>query len=165
MPEGLSFAVFSFTFRTCEGGDGCQGFEPDGWLLDAKAAMTTARGLEGVDPQRMVTIGASIGADGAADACGEGCQGAVSLSPGGYLTVPFPEAVGAIDGSDPSRPAWCLAADGDGDVVALCESASGDLYRVVVYEGPLHGMQLIQPGMDPDVLGLILEFLDLTLGV
>ena len=164
MPDGLSLAVFTFTFRGCGGGSGCQSFEPEGWLLDATAAMDTARELEGVDPARAVAIGASIGSDGASDACADGCRGAVALSPGGYLNVPFAEAVKALDSGDPPRPVWCLAAEGDRESAPTCVSASGDFYRAILYPGSDHGMMLIRPGTDPDTLELILEFLDLTLG-
>jgi hypothetical protein len=160
MLEGQSFAVFAFTFRGCDGG--CSSFEPEGWLLDAKAAMKTASELDGVDPTRMVAIGASIGSDGAVDACGEGCLGALSLSPGSYLRVPYDEAVAAVDGA--GYPVWCLAAEGDSESAPTCQSASGDHYRVVIYPGSEHGMELIQPEIEPSALGLILEFLQLTFG-
>ena len=96
LPAEQSFAVFSFTSRGCDGG--CSSFQPEGWLLDAQAAMETAKGLPGVDPKRLVVIGASIGADGAADSCDDGCLGALSLSPGSYLTVPYADAVDALGG-------------------------------------------------------------------
>jgi dienelactone hydrolase len=60
--------------------------------LDAKAATDAASQLEGVDSHQVVAIGASIGADGAADSCflhntqATTCVGALSLSPGNYLT-------------------------------------------------------------------------------
>jgi hypothetical protein len=127
------------------------------------AAVDTAKTLTGVDPTRLVTVGASIGADAATDACGEGCQGALALSPGGYQNVPFAEAVGALDGGDPPRPVWCLATAGDADSAEACRSAEGDLYRSILYPGSDHGMALIQPGKNPDTLGILFEFLELAL--
>ena len=161
MLEGQSFAVFSFTFRGCEGG--CSTFDREGWLLDAKAAMQTAKELDGVNPEQIATIGASIGADGAVDACGEGCLGALSFSPGGFLTVPYDEAVTAIDGA--GKPAWCLAAEEDPGSAPACQSASGDHYRMEMYPGTSHGMDLIRPEMDPNTLELVLEFLQLVFGI
>jgi dienelactone hydrolase len=161
MLEGQSFAVFAFTFRGCVGG--CSSFQPEGWLLDAKAAMKTASELDGVDPTRMVAIGASIGSDGAADACGGGCLGALSLSPGSYLGVGYDEAVAAIDGA--GNPAWCLAAEGDETSALACRSATGEQYRMEIYPGSEHGMELIDPDIDPSVLGLFLEFLELAFGL
>ncbi len=164
LPNDASYAVFTFTFRECGGGAGCQSFEPDGWLLDAWAAMETAGGLEGVNPERMVAIGASIGSAGATDTCADGCLGALALSPGSYLNIPFAEAVTALDAGVPPRPVWCLAAEGDGESAPTCRSASGDSYRAIAYPGSHHGMQLIRPGLDPDTMGIILEFLGITLG-
>jgi hypothetical protein len=161
MLEGQSFAVFMFTFRGCDGG--CSSYEPEGWLLDAKAAMKTASELDGVDPTRMVAIGASIGSDGAVDACGKGCLGALSLSPGSYLGVPYDEAVAAVDGA--GNPVWCLAAEGDAESAPTCRSASGDLYGVTIYPSSRHGMQLIDPEVEPGALGLILDFLKLAFGL
>jgi dienelactone hydrolase len=159
MPEGRSFAVFTFTFRGCEGG--CSSFDREGWLLDALAAMETARGLQGVDPERVAAIGASVGGDGAIDACGEGCLGALSFSPGSYLRVTYADAVAAIADA---APAWCLAAEGDSPSAQACSSASGAHYRTISYPGDEHGMMLIRPGMDPDPLAVVLDFLQQVFG-
>ena len=167
MPAEQSFALFTFTFRGCEGG--CGSFESEGWLLDAQAAMKTAQGLDGVDPQRITAIGASIGADGAPDGCywlnlenENSCLGAFSLSPGSYLTVPYADAVDALGAEQPPKPDWCLSATGDVDSAQACQSASGDHYRMVQYDGSMHGMMLIDPNVEPNVLLLILEFLELS---
>jgi len=162
-PDGRSYAVFTFTYRQCGGSGGCQSFEPEGWLDDARAAMATARELDGVNPDMVIAIGASIGSDGAVDACGDGCLGALALSPGSYLGVPFAEAVSTLDGGDAPRPVWCLAAEGDGESAPTCEGASGSLYRSIVYPGNDHGMMLIKPGLEPGVLDLVLDFLEQTL--
>jgi hypothetical protein len=167
MPSDRSFAVFTFTFRGCEGG--CSGFDREGWLLDAQAAMETAVQLEGVDPTQMAAIGASIGSDGAPDGChlfnqahddGSQCLGAFSLSPGSYLTLDYAETVSALGMEDPPKPAWCLFADGDKSAANSCNAASGDHYRMVGYTGSQHGMELIAPGVEPNVLGLMLDFLE-----
>jgi dienelactone hydrolase len=160
MLEDLPVAVFTFTFRGCDGG--CSSFQPEGWLLDAKAAMETAKGLPAVDPSRLVAIGASIGADGAVDACEESCLGGLSLSPGSYLGLPYNEVVTSIDEVD--KPVWCLAAELDQDSANACQSASGDNYRMIMYPGAPHGLELVKPDMDPETPKVILEFLQLTLG-
>jgi hypothetical protein len=169
MPEERSFAVLTFTFRGCEGG--CRELALDKWLLDAQAAMHAARELPGVDTQRIVAIGASIGADGAADGCyllnkafPGSCQGALSLSPGSYLTVPYGQAVAQL-GADPTpRPAWCFYAVGDKASAQACKSVQGPNYRVFDYQGKDHGMQLVVPAAQPAVLPLVIEFLESTLG-
>ncbi|NIS82200.1 MAG: hypothetical protein GTO14_18780 [Anaerolineales bacterium] len=158
MPENVTLAAFTFDFRGFESG-GRPPFDPEGWLLDALAAVETARGLPGVDPSQVVTIGASIGSDGAVDACGEGCKGALSLSPGGYLGVPYAQGVESMG----ARPVWCLAAEGDAESAPTCRSASGEQYRLIIYPGSAHGMDLLTPGLDPDTGQVMFDFLKLVL--
>jgi dipeptidyl aminopeptidase/acylaminoacyl peptidase len=160
--ESESYAVFTFTFRGCEGG--CANFQPDGWVLDAKAAMETIVRLPGVDTTRVAAIGASIGADGAIDGCEGGCLGALSLSPGNYLGLPYSQEVERLGSVEPPVAAICLAAEGDGDSADTCSAASGDNYGVIIYPGNHHGVELINPDSEPDVLELILDFLQRTLG-
>jgi len=168
--EGQSFAVFTFTFRNCEGG--CKSFDRAEWLLDAQSAMRIAYGLEGVNPNRIATIGASIGADGAPDGCAwlntqfpNSCLGALSLSPGGYLTIPYKDAVSDLGSEQPPKPAWCLYAEGDAESAQACEAASGDNYRSVKYSGNHHGMMLVQPELEPSALQIMLDFLKLAFGL
>ncbi len=169
MLAGRSFAVFTFTFRGCEGG--CKSFTRDLWLLDVQAAMLRASKLEGIDPQRIAAMGASIGADGAPDGCAwlnaqqpGSCQGALSLSPGSYLTLAFPDVVKELGGLQLPVPAWCLYAKGDGESATVCKAAQGENYHSVEYSGSNHGMALLQPGLEPNAMLLILDFLKVTLG-
>ncbi|MBN1267113.1 MAG: hypothetical protein JXA25_16605 [Anaerolineales bacterium] len=160
--ENNSFGVFAFTFRHCEGG--CSEFDREGWLNDAYGAYEAALTLPGVDPERMVIIGASIGADGAADACLDGCLGALSLSPGDYLGVNYSEAV--IAAEEAGKPFWCLAAESDTPSYTACSTAEGEQYRSIFYPGSEHGMALVVPDTyDPDTMQVVLEFLDLTIGL
>src|SRR3972149_5015142 len=108
----------------------------DSLLQDSLAAVTFASTLEGADPNMIVAAGASIGADGAVDGCylfneavaaGEaegGCLGALSLSPGNYLTPDFTytEAVKAL--SDAQHLVFCLAGEGDKFSAQTCEAAA-----------------------------------------
>ena len=169
LPEGKSFAVFTFTFRNCVGG--CQVFEPDKWLLDARAAILKASQLEGVDPRRIVSVGASIGADGAPDSCywlniqsPNSCLGALSLSPGNYLTVHYPDAVKYLGDEQPPKLAWCLFSTQDPVSTSACNAANGTNYQKYEYKEDLHGMLLIQPGYKPPALQLLLDFLNLVFG-
>jgi hypothetical protein len=168
MIAGQSFGVFTFTFRDCDGG--CNNFSANRelWRRDAFAALKKARELEGVDPMLVSTFGASIGADGSPDACGPfnhefegGCLGALSLSPGGYLRVPYADAVKVLDEFDPPSPAWCFFSTGDGEASTACKSASGDLYQTFEWSGDSHGMVLLQPDIEPSAMELILDFLKL----
>jgi hypothetical protein len=160
--EGQSYAVFTFNFR--------QGSSRELLLLDAQAAFETGGQLEGVDPNRVVSFGASIGADGAVDGCawnnenlGPGCLAALSISPGSYLSMPYSQVVAKLGAESPPKAAWCFYASQDSPAVEACTSASGDHYRAVEWQdGDWHGMQLIDPARDPNPLSLILEWLALS---
>jgi dienelactone hydrolase len=159
-PAEKSYAVFTFNFR-----DGSR----EGMLLDAQAAFNTVRGLEGVDVNKIASFGASIGADGAPDGCAWhnenfeiGCLGALSLSPGSYLTVPYNEVVDKLGAEMPPKPVWCFYAADDSASAQACQSATGDHYRMVEWtDGRWHGMELVDPARDPNALVLILEWLAL----
>ena len=135
MPEGVSFAVFTFDFRSY--GESSGTFEPQGLVQDAKAAYEFVKTLEGVDPTRVAGIGSSIGSDGVVDGCGEGCLGALSLSPGSYLNVPYTDAVKVLD--DAEKPVTCVASEGDTTSATTCEAASGKYYEKIIYAGNAHG--------------------------
>ncbi|MBI3961488.1 MAG: hypothetical protein HY335_01965 [Deinococcus sp.] len=160
LPAGRSFAVFAFDYRGHgESGNAMTGTGRilQGWLEDSIAAVQTARTLPGVDPDRVATIGASIGADGAIDGCGEGCLGALSLSPGSYLGVAYEEAVTTLDREN--KPAWCIVSRQDGESFPVCEAASGEHYRKIVYEQNEHGMSFFRPDLVPGTGQNILDFL------
>ncbi len=164
LPEDASYAVFTFSFRDCEGG--CHAFNSDLWLLDAQAAMETAMNLEGIDAQRMLTAGASIGADGAPDGClwlnqnhGTHCLGAFSFSPGSYLTLSYADVVTGLETLDQPVPAYCLYSVEDGASAETCRAAGGALYETQEWAGNQHGMVLIQPGLDPNALEMFLAFI------
>jgi len=155
-PEDTSLAVFTFTFQGCEGG--CQEFLREEWLQDAYAAVETARNLPGVDPDRVAIIGASIGADGAVNACGEGCLGALSLSPGDYLGLSYPESSYRV--MEAGGTVWCLASEDDTASAKACRDTEGNLYHLEIYPGGDHGMRLLKPNtFDPYTMPLIIEFL------
>jgi hypothetical protein len=169
-PEEQSYAVFTFTFRGCTK-NGCTTFNRGGWVNDSQAAMKTAVGLEGVDTKQIISAGASIGADGAADGCfwlneqiPGSCLGALSFSPGDYLGIPYAQAIKSLQEDDPSRPAWCVFGEGDTEVAKVCTPITGQEYQFHKYPGRLHGMELIQPGLDPNPLQLFLDFLEKTIG-
>lgn len=164
MPEPLAPAVFTFTFRGCDGG--CSGFPSADWLLDARAAMEAASQLEGVDRHRVLAVGASIGADGAVDGCAwmnrehpGDCLGAFALSPGSYLTVPYPEAARELLGGDSPAELWCLFAERDNAARETCQSVP-DANVVNYGYTDLHGFELITQDLDPDVLVKLVQFLE-----
>ncbi len=172
VPADASYGVFIFSFRGCEPyKTGCTQGSPEEWLLDAQAAMQTATTLEGVDPTKLVAIGSSIGADGAPDACAwlneqqpGSCQGALSLSPGSYLGIPYPEAVQDLGENQPPVAVWCLADDTE---IGICESAeavNNPAYQTFMIPGGSHGNRLLRPDLDPLPMQIILDFLAETVG-
>lgn len=171
MPANRSYGVFIFSFRGCTP-VGCYGdFTGDEWLLDAQAAMLQASKLTGVDPHRIVAIGSSIGADGAVDGCfwlnsqkKSSCRGALSLSPGDYLGIPYREAVRALGKSHPPVAAWCLA---DEHEIDLCNEATGvgnTAFRAFEIPGGGHGHEMFRPELEPLPMQLLLDFLTQTMG-
>lgn len=176
MPEHISFGVFAFNFRNfCESEIGLD--DPSEWALDALAAFTTVSELPGVDPQQIVAIGASIGADGAPDACmirymeGETCLGALSLSPGDYLygehfMRDYASVVAELDGAEPPVPVWCLTSKDDSPSSKSCSSVIVDKkYRSFFFDGSEHGMFLVSPEYDPNPMILIQDFLEEIFGL
>ncbi len=157
---GISFGVLAIDFRGHgESGGSGQGF--DGVRLDARAALALLRTLPGVDPERIALIGASIGADAAVDECGEGCIAAVPLSAGGYLGLPFNDALALLlAAQNPS--VLCVAAQDDGQSAAICEGGTSvglDDYRVQIYPGGAHGTFMFDEAYDPPLFDLINSFL------
>ncbi|MEW6093029.1 MAG: hypothetical protein AB1531_03590 [Chloroflexota bacterium] len=174
VPAGVSYGVFIFSFRGCEPyTTGCASAEgsSETWLLDAQAAMQTAAGLEGVDPTKVVAIGSSIGADGAPDACAwlneqtpGSCQGALSLSPGGYLDIPYPQAVQDLGEDQPPVAAWCLADESEFGICEAAEMVGNPAYQDFMIPGGGHGNFLLRPDLDPLPMQIILDFLAETVG-
>lgn len=169
VPQGVSYNVFIFSLRGCQPAKiGCDDVNRSKWLLDIQAALQTAVSLEKVDPDRIAVMGASIGADGAADGCAawnaqhpHQCKGSLSLSPGNYLGTPYASAVKELSEAQPPATAWCLA---DEKEIGICRNA-GDFttYQVHEIRGGGHGNLLLSPDLDPLPMQLILDFLELVL--
>jgi len=164
-----SFNVFTFTFRNCKGG--CARFEREKWYDDVKAAVDYSVGLDGIDPVRIIMIGASIGSDGAVDGCAYlnqktpgACLGAMSLSPGNYLTIDYAEKVTAMS----PIPVWCLYAEVDAESASICGNLDSENFTKYAYPATMvysngHGMNLIEQNQEPNPLNLMVDFLgDLT---
>ncbi len=157
MPEGTSFGVFIFDYRGFGDSQLENKWYPDGWRMDALAAVKMGQTLPGIDPGMVVSIGSSIGADGAVIGCETGCLGAVSLSPGGYLGIGYAEGVSVLDLI--SAPVLCFASEGDGESAPTCQQPVGEFYEFIIYPGSDHGDELLVPGRDPEIGQLIQEFL------
>jgi hypothetical protein len=168
MTADRTYGVFIFNFRDCEpmSERGCVTWDTDGWLLDAQAAMLKAVELDGVDPAKIVAMGSSIGADGAINGCVHlneqhpgSCQGALSLSPGGYLGMSYENAVKRLGENQPQVAAWCLA---DETEIGICNTAANTgnpFFQAWKIPGGGHGNMLLRPDLDPLPMQLILDFL------
>jgi len=171
VPAGKSYAVLLFTFRGCSPyKTGCVSFNSKGWLDDAQSAMLAATKLEGVDPNRIVAIGSSIGGDGAADGClylnsqyPETCKGAFSLSPDNYLTLQYDEVIAKLGQADPPIPVWCVAAPFQYTPCRKAQEKGNSAYEALEIPNGQHGMGLIRPGLKPLPMQLMLDFLDKTI--
>jgi hypothetical protein len=171
-PRDEPLAVFTFNFRECTS-EGCQNFLPLEWLLDAQAAIQTASNLQGVDSNKILVAGASIGADAAVATCNwfnqqdNGvCLGAYVLSPASFLTLAFEEQVEGLINERPAMimPIYCLYGLRDDAAVETCSELAGlTQYEFGYIEK--HGFELIQPLQSPDPLIIMLEFIDTALGV
>jgi hypothetical protein len=172
LPPEVSFGVLIFNF----GGRGNSEEGPggDGLFYDALAAVAAASALDGIDSNRITTMGASIGADGSVDGCQafnaadeyEGtCLGAFSLSPGSYMNRDYGEMVNLLRQETPPKTVFCLAAANDGNSWNTCQSAVGDHFEATEYEGSAHGMKLISPNVSPGPLTRFLEFLQMVYGI
>ena len=172
VPQDASYGVFIFSFRGCAPYRvGCRSGTSAEELLDAQAAMSTAVTLESVDPTKVVAMGSSIGADGAIDGCvflneqqPGSCQGALSLSPGNYLTISYAEAVKSLGENQPPVAAWCLANEQEFGICEAAEMVGNPLYRDFMIQSGQHGNMLLRPGLEPLPMQLILDFLAQTVG-
>lgn len=178
-PEA-SFGVLVFDFSGF-GSSPFGGDVPADWLMDAAAALDFAATLEGADPNRLLAMGASIGADGAVDACtllnrqtpAEGtCIAALALSPGNYLGAPFSFSDGAVELADTQHLVACLTAAGDSESGPVCGDIDHSDVGVFFFEGNAHAMSLIAPQQQaaepPDagtVLDIVLAWLEEATGL
>jgi dienelactone hydrolase len=166
MDPNDSLAVFIFDFRGY-GESEAGNLGPD-LVKDAKAAFKTAAGFPGVDARHLAAVGASIGADAAADGCllynqeaGGGCAGAFSLSPGNYLGMQYAAVVTDL------APVAVLCAAGELDSASAqtCEGVDRKYYANQNYPGSgAHGMDLLTPTLDPSPMALIQVFVGLAFG-
>ncbi len=180
MPLGLSFAVFTFDFRDFGESQPFPGVSfaelAAGWVMDAKAAYQTAKEMTGVDLARVAGLGSSIGADGVVDACVDAaCLGTFSISPGGYLQIPYQDAVTDLadeawitipEPESATAPIFCVASEKDVPSAGSCKSVSEDPYRYVIFPGELHGTLLLKaPNNPPEIGQLILDWIEFTFGI
>jgi dienelactone hydrolase len=175
-PEnGTDFAVITFDYRTF--GDSEVGLEsPSDWQVDSLAILEYAARLPDIDPTRIVTVGASIGGDGAIDSClafnkkyednEAKCIGAFSLSPGSYLEMDYKWAVEEV--ADQDIKVMCVAGELEGYSAATCEQAMSeqvdnyyDYYLIPNMTS--HGLEIFDPILEEDAAQLLLGFVETLL--
>jgi hypothetical protein len=161
----MPLGVFTFDFRSCETEDGCQAYLPAEWLLDAQAALETASRLEGVDPERILAAGASIGADAAVDACAwmnstdlGTCLGGFAISPSSSLTVDFYSAVETLLAQGKPGLVYCLYGSLDDAARETCQ-IEADIRSINLGNNENHGLELITFSRSPDTLDYLQEFI------
>lgn len=184
LPEWSSFSVLVFNYGYFGKSEGSYQTR----TLDVKAAIDFVSALPYVNPDLIVTAGASLGADGAPDGCylhqldpgSTGlCLGAFSLSPGDYLIHPeiypysYAQTIEALIASETSEKiVYCLAAENDENSPDTCRSgqtSTPDLnrFKFFLYSGKDHGLELLEPELfpiDPHVdlnaLEIFIQFLE-----
>lgn len=160
LPAEVSYAVFTFDFR----GYGESGFSGEGskHILDAKAAYKAAALQPGVNPTKIIGIGASIGADAVVDGC-ETCAGAISLSPGDYLNTPYAEAMSVL--TQRGIPVMCVAAENDLTAFYKCKVLEEIGFSKQIYPEGGHAMKLFRKSvkLNPAIDILITNFLNVIL--
>jgi dienelactone hydrolase len=159
-------ALMAIDFPGHGGSDGP--FSEDAALAAARSALAVFRGYEDVDSERVVIIGASIGADAAVDECYDGCIGMIAVSPGGWLGIPYLDALAELH-IENDRPLLCVASENDAPSPETCLAGQEEGlydYQVHIYEGSTHGNQLfyeedLMP--PPDIGDLVIIWLDSVL--
>ncbi|KAA3648676.1 MAG: hypothetical protein DWQ07_00315 [Chloroflexi bacterium] len=167
LPEDVSFGILTFNFSGRGNSEGGRNNAGD-LLLDTQAALLAASKLEGVDPQRMAAMGASIGADGSVNGCNlynqtadatGSCLGALSLSPVDFMGEGYNTNVTAIL-ENPNAYVYCLSARFDGGSPRLCDAPNGENYAsFITSSGSAHGMDLWEPEAEIDTVNIFLDFL------
>lgn len=135
------YSAFSITARGCQGGCG-QEWDRAGWLLDYTAALTTVSQLPCANQNQLVTIGSSVGADGAIYACGQAptCVGALAFSPNGWLDVPYTDEVAWM--VEQGKYVWAVSGQDETGSTRLNRPEWGGYYREFAIPGDQHGNQL-----------------------
>ncbi len=171
MPTGDSYGVLIFNFRDSvdDSAENPQ-IDPGGWLDDAQSAMLLARGLEGVDPERILSIGSAHGGDGAIDGClylnqqfPGSCAGTLALSPGSFLTLDYPETVNALGEISPNTRVGCIGMELEISICEYAASLGNPVFEYHSIPGMFSGNGLLQNGIDPLPMQLMLNFVEKSL--
>ncbi len=163
LPLEVSFNVLTFDFRGFGESDALPPSADAGeaWSDDIVTVVQVVEGEHLPGSDRLGCLGSSIGADGAAICCLNSvgaCKGLFSLSPGGYLNIPYEDLLAAIYGSGQSTPyAYCLSSEEDVPSAFSCKEAEqvapAEYYKAIFYPGGLHGTEFLFPETAPEDIG------------
>lgn len=130
---------------------------------DTQDWLTYLQGVEGVDPARIATIGASVGSNLALVGCStnEACVTAIALSPGlDYFSIK-PEAE-LVEGGLSEKSALLITAQTDNQSVIgvrqMVANATGEI-GLRLYTGGMHGTTMFLTDADT-LIPLIVNWLD-----
>jgi dienelactone hydrolase len=159
----LAVNVFTVTLRNCEN-ERCAPFAGEKWIEDALAALNFAATQPNANPQQLIAIGASIGADAATQACleynraaqGE-CLGSFAISPGGYLGTTYAKNMQALTSEFPATRHICLSDAREANICAA-HPTGNENYRVIQVAPGGHGMFLFDSASNPQPLNAIAAF-------
>jgi len=155
--QALGYEVLTVDLR----GHGDTGGKTD-WTLaqnDVRAALALLTELPGVNPTRIVIIGASVGANLGVNACADlsSCVGVVMLSPGlDYHGITAADAMARLG----PRPILIAASENDRnnptDSITLDGLATGEHQRVI-YPAAGHGTDMLtnEPGLIDLIAGWV----------
>ena len=168
IPDGMDVAVLTVTLRECEGS--CSGRHGPEWIQDVTSTLIAASEMEGVDSEKVLAVGTSIGADGVADGClayqestGRNCLAVLSSSPGDYLGVPYNDTIASL--TEKGTKALCFASEGDQPSYTTCKSVPEDTpnFSTHYVPGYFHGIYAIDPQVEEPwlqpMLNLFMEVL------
>ena len=81
------------------------------------------------------------------------------------MILDYQQVIEDLNSVSPAVPAWCIYSEDDAESFKVCDGINASNFKGIVYEsgtvsGFPHGMNLIQPSINPNPLLLMLDFLD-----
>ena len=84
------------------------------------------------------------------------------ISPGGYLNLPYLDTVDAVLAAG-SVNVTCAAPEKESEQKGGCLSYKGEKYAAQIVPKGGHGIYLADPSLSPDLLSMMLDFLNSAL--
>jgi alpha-beta hydrolase superfamily lysophospholipase len=130
----------------------------DDMARDGQAALAYARTIPAIEPDRIVIVGASVGADITLLACNADCAGVALISPGEML-IPggYVQRIAAL-----GKPVLCAASQSDAGAAHICAQASHQEiagFTLQLYSGKEQGTQMFQNAQTPPLSEVLIQWL------